>query len=67
MNVLELTTILLLLASIFSIINLRLLKLPQTIGLMILAIGLSISVLAIGFIAPDFLKTVTSLIQSFDF
>ena len=67
MNVLELTTILLLLASVFSIINLRLLKLPQTIGLMILAIGLSISVLAIGFIAPDFLKTVTSLIQSFDF
>ena len=67
MNVLELTTILLLLASVFSIINLRLLKLPQTIGLMVLAIGLSISVLAIGFISPNFLETATSLIQSFDF
>ena len=67
MNVLELTTILLLLASVFSIINLRLLKLPQTIGLMVLAIGLSISVLAIGFISPHFLETATSLIQSFDF
>ena len=67
MNILELTTILLLLASVFSIINLRLLKLPQTIGLMILAIGLSFSVLAIGLISPGFLKTVTTLIQSFDF
>ena len=67
MNFLELTTILLLLASIFSIINLRLLKLPQTIGLMILAIGLSISVLIIGVISPAFLKTVSNLIESFDF
>ena len=67
MDFLELTTILLLLASIFSIINLRLLKLPQTIGLMILAIGLSISVLIIGVISPVFLKTVSNLIESFDF
>ena len=67
MNFLELTTILLLLASFFSIINLRLLKLPQTIGLMILAIGLSISVLIIGLISPPFLETVSNLIESFDF
>jgi len=67
MNILELSTILLLLASVFSIINLRLLKLPQTIGLMILAIGLSISVLAIGLISPSFLETVTTLIKSYDF
>tara|TARA_B100000780_G_scaffold69942_1_gene46500 strand:+ start:7615 stop:8883 length:1269 start_codon:yes stop_codon:yes gene_type:complete len=67
MNVLELSTILLLLASVFSIINLRLLKLPQTIGLMILAIGLSFSVLIIGLISPSFLETVSGLIKSFDF
>ena len=67
MNILELSTILLLLASVFSIINLRLLKLPQTIGLMILAIGLSFSVLIIGLISPSFLETVSSLIKSFDF
>ena len=60
MNVLELTAILLLLASFFSIINLRLLKLPQTIGLMILAIGLSIVILIIGLIFPKFLASVTS-------
>ena len=45
MEVLELTTLLLILASAFSLINLRLLKLPMTIGLMILAIALSLAVL----------------------
>ena len=67
MNFLEITTILLLLASFFSIINLRLLKLPQTIGLMILAICLSIIVLIIGLVFPEFLEIVTTLTKSFDF
>ena len=67
MNFLEITTVLLLLASFFSIINLRLLKLPQTIGLMILAIGLSIIVLIVGIVFPEFLAVVTSLTKSFDF
>lgn len=67
MSVLEITTVLLLLASLFSIINLRVLKLPQTIGLMILAICLSVIVLLSGIFFPDFLSTVTSLTKSFDF
>tara|TARA_B100001094_G_scaffold188813_1_gene183072 strand:+ start:13226 stop:14494 length:1269 start_codon:yes stop_codon:yes gene_type:complete len=67
MNFLEITTILLLLASFFSIINLRVLKLPQTIGLMILAIILSIFVLIVGTIFPAFLKEATSLTKGFDF
>ena len=67
MDVLELSTVLLLLASIFSIINLRILKLPQTIGLMVLAIILSIFVLITGLIFPSFLETMTSLTQRFDF
>ncbi|MDC0872177.1 sodium:proton antiporter [Flavobacteriaceae bacterium] len=67
MNFLELATLLLILASVFSIINLRLLKLPQTIGLMVLAIVLSGSVLAIGLINKDFLAYATSLTQQFDF
>ena len=67
MSILEITTVLLLLASLFSIINLRLLKLPQTIGLMILAICLSVIVLLSGIFFPDFLTTVTSLTKSFDF
>ena len=67
MNFLELATLLLSLASIFSIINLRLLKLPQTIGLMVLAIILSAVVLVMGLVNPDFLTFATSLTQQFDF
>tara|TARA_B110000263_G_C15310176_1_gene512677 strand:+ start:3166 stop:4434 length:1269 start_codon:yes stop_codon:yes gene_type:complete len=67
MDILELSTLLLLLASVFSIVNLRLLKLPQTIGLMILAIILSIIVLLIGLIFPDFLLAATSITEKFDF
>ena len=67
MNFLEIATLLLLLASLFSIINLRLLKLPQTIGLMVLAIFLSAGVLIAGQISPGFLSFATSLTEEFDF
>jgi len=67
MEVLELTTFLLILASAFSLINLRLLKLPMTIGLMILAIVLSLVVLGIGLVFPSFLEAATSLTKEFDF
>ena len=67
MDVLQLSTVLLLLASVFSIINLRILKLPQTIGLMVLAIGLSFFILAIGLVFPSVLNSVSSIIKSFDF
>ena len=66
-DVLELSTILLILASIFSIINLRLLKLPQTIGLMILAIALSISSLLLGLLFPSILNLAKAITESFDF
>jgi len=67
MSVLEIITVLLLLASFFSIINLRLLKLPTTIGLMILAICLSIVVLLFGVIFPDFIEFVIGVTESLDF
>ena len=67
MDILELTTILLSLASIFSIINLRLLKLPQTIGLMILALILSILVTVVGIVFPNVFDTVAQLTKEFDF
>lgn len=67
MNLLELSTGLLLLASLFSIVNLRVLKLPQTIGLMILAIVLSFSVLVVGLLSPKFLEFATSITKQFDF
>ena len=66
MDILELSTVLLLLASVFSVINLRFLKLPQTIGLMILAIALSVVVLIVGLICPEFLEAASSLTKQFD-
>ena len=67
MNLLELSALLLCLASIFSIINLRILKLPQTIGLMVLAIVLSLVIMITGLVSPDFLSYVTTLTKQFDF
>ena len=67
MNLLELTALLLSLASVFSIINLRILKLPQTIGLMVLAIVLSLIIMISGLISPDFLNFMTQLTNEFDF
>ena len=67
MDILELTTILLSLASVFSIINLRLLKLPQTIGLMILALILSVLVTIIGIVFPNIFETVAQITKEFDF
>ena len=66
-SVLELATILLGLASVFSLINLRVLKFPQTIGLMILAIALSVSILVLGWVFPNFLESVIFLTEQFDF
>ena len=67
MGILELSTILITLAAIFTLINIRLLKLPQTIGLMILALCLSIVVTVVGVAFPQVFETVTEITREFDF
>jgi len=67
LDILELSTILLILASFFSIVNLRYLKLPMTIGLMILAIALSVIILIFGFFFPAFYDLAYTITESFDF
>ena len=67
MGVLELSTILITLASVFTLINIRLLKLPQTIGLMILALCLSVVVAIVGIVSPQVFETVTAITREFDF
>ena len=67
LDALELSTILLCLASVFSLINLRLLKLPQTIGLMVLALALSLSILILGFIYPKIFNLALFITTEFDF
>jgi len=67
MGILELSTILITLAAVFTLINIRLLKLPQTIGLMILALCLSIIVTMVGIIFPQIFETVAKVTKEFDF
>lgn len=67
MGILELSTILLTLASVFTLINIRLLKLPQTIGLMILALCLSVILTVVGIIFPQVFEAVTEITREFDF
>ena len=67
MGILELSTILITLASVFTLINIRLLKLPQTIGLMILALCLSVVVAIVGIVSPQVFETVTAITREFDF
>ena len=67
MGILELSTILMTLAAVFTLINIRLLKLPQTIGLMILALCLSIVVTVVGLVFPQVFETVTEITREFAF
>jgi len=67
MGILELSTILLTLASVFTLINIRLLKLPQTIGLMILALCLSVILTVVGIIFPQVFEAVSEITRAFDF
>lgn len=67
MTILELSTILLCLAAFFSLINIRILKLPTTIGLMVLALALSLSILGIGAMYPPLMDAVFQITTDFDF
>ena len=67
MEILELSTILITLAAFFTLINIRLLKLPTTIGLMVLALVLSLSVMGIGQLFPSIMDTVRQITTEFDF
>ena len=67
MKVLELTTILISLAAFFSLVNIRLLKLPTTIGLMVLALLLAVCIMGIGLVIPSVYETVQTITVEYDF
>ncbi|MCY4418535.1 MAG: sodium:proton antiporter [Cytophagales bacterium] len=67
MSILDLITLLILLATIFSMINLIFLKLPSTIGLMIIGLVLSLVVMGLGHIFPDISKIAHEVVGGFDF
>lgn len=61
-------SVLIVLATAFSIINLRYLKLPTTIGIMVIAIVVSMGIRIFGgWLFPSFTEHLESLLKGFDF
>ncbi len=67
MSILDLITLLVLLAAVFTLINISVLKLPSTIGLMTIALVMSGLILLSGLIFPTFYEAAEHIVQEFDF
>ncbi|MCB0562454.1 MAG: sodium:proton antiporter, partial [Phaeodactylibacter sp.] len=67
MDFFAIITILIVLSAIFGYINVRFLKLPTTIGLMVISIIFSMLVLLLGQFFPSVLEWESSLIRQIDF
>ncbi len=67
MDIFSIITILIVLAALFGYLNVRFLKMPVTIGLMVISIIFSLAVLGLGAINPDILAFERSLVQEIDF
>lgn len=63
----NLITIIIVLTAVFGYINFRFLKLPATIGIMIISIVASLCVVGVGFFSPHFFKKTTDIISAIDF
>ncbi len=60
-------SVLIVLAAIFAYLNVRFLKLPSTIGVMVIAMAVSIFLVIFGNVFPGTLNSISSLIAGFDF
>lgn len=67
MSILDLITLLIFLAAVFTLINITLLKLPSTIGLMAIALGSSAVILILGYLVPPIMEGAGHIIEEFDF
>lgn len=67
MSILDLITLLIFLAAIFSLLNISLLKLPSTIGLMIIALIMSAFILLAGNLFPSLYAAAEHIVEEFDF
>lgn len=67
MDIFFIATVLIVLSSIFGFINQRFIKLPNAIGLMLITILFTLSVVIIGFFDDTLLQQEKELIQSIDF
>lgn len=60
-------SVLIVLASFFAYFNVRFLKLPSTIGVMVIAMAVSIFLVVFGNVFPNTLNRISALIHGFDF
>lgn len=67
MGILDLITLLIFLAAVFTLVNITLLKLPSTIGLMAIALMSSVVVVTLGLAFPAVMNGASHIIQEFDF
>lgn len=67
MDPLTIATALIVLAALFGYINVRFLKLPVTIGLMVVSIAFSMVMFAVGYVNPEALALEKQLVASIDF
>ncbi|UCF38821.1 MAG: sodium:proton antiporter [Acidobacteriota bacterium] len=67
MSLFETAAILVTLSAFFSYINFRYIKLPTTIGIMLLALTASTLVILLGFVGSDLDETALILLESIDF
>ncbi|MGL1888061.1 MAG: sodium:proton antiporter [Reichenbachiella sp.] len=67
MGILDLITLLIFLAAVFTLINITVLKLPSTIGLMAIALASSVGIVLLGMVFPSVLSGAEHIILEFDF
>ena len=67
MGILDLITLLIFLAAIFSTLNISLLKFPSTIGLMVIALGMSVIILVVGRVYEPVSNVAFHVMEEFDF
>jgi monovalent cation:H+ antiporter, CPA1 family len=67
MSILDLITLLIFLAAAFTLINITVLKLPSTIGLMAIALMMSVAILALGFFYPGITEAAEHIVSEFEF
>lgn len=67
MDIFNIAVVLTVLAAVFAFINTKFLKLPFTIGLMIIAIAFTVVVVGVGMIDPEVLLEAKNLVSAIDF
>src|SRR5689334_17534589 len=67
LEIYNLITVIVVIAAVFGYINLKFIKLPATIGIMLISVIVSLIVIGIGSIHPKFFYDITNLISNINF